>query len=78
MVGGEGTDGGKEVCVPIVIEVYLYDITADVPATCFIEIIRTIGLEAAIVIEDKAVGWPIRAGAIVWNYVVYAPGAGQV
>lgn len=78
MVGGEGTDGGKEVCASIVIEVYLYDITADVPATYFIEIIRTVGLEAAIVIEDKAVGWPIRAGAIVWNYVVYAPGAGQV
>ena len=78
MVGGEGTDGGKEVCAPIVIEVYLYDITADVPATCFIEIIRTISLETAIVIEDKAVGWPIRAGAIVWNYVVYAPGAGEV
>ena len=65
MVGGEGTDGGKEVCAPIVIEVYLYDITADVPATYFTEIIRTVGLEAAIVIEDKAVGWPIRAGAIV-------------
>lgn len=56
MVGGEGTDGGKEVGAPIVIEVYLYDITADVPATYFTEIIRTVCLEAAIVIEDKAVG----------------------
>lgn len=65
MVRGEGTDGGKEVCAPIVIEVYSYDITANVLATCFIEIIRTVSLEAAIVIEDKAVGWPIRAGAIV-------------
>ena len=65
MVGGEGTDGGKEVCVPIVIEVYLYDITADVPPTCFIEIIRTVSLETAIIIEDKAVSWPIRAGAII-------------
>ena len=65
MVGGEGTDGGKEVGAPIVIEVYLYDITADVPATCFIEIIRTVSLETAIIIEDKAVGWPIRAGAII-------------
>lgn len=56
MVEGEGTDGGKEVGALIAIEVYLYDITADVPATCFIEIIRTVSLETAIIIEDKAVG----------------------